>query len=147
MVAVDYWPQEEGYIVEGSPVMMCVSASTIGENSSVYLSASTAGQVTVAASIAWGDSIGVALRAVTVTGQMVPVAFAGIVKMIGNCTLALGDNVCSNGDDTAKVIDVPTSLNIMNGSDVGTAYILGTALHAAVGDNLGDEILVLIGRR
>ena len=140
----DYWPQEEGYIVEGNPVMMCVSASTIGENSCVYLSGTTAGQVTVAASAAWGDSIGVALRAVTVTGDMVPVAFGGIVKMIGDATIALGETVMSNGDDTSKVVDTTTSANMMLG-DNGTAYVLGRALQASASE-ADDEILVLLGR-
>jgi len=142
-LAVDRWPQEEGYIVEGNPVMMCVSGGTITENASVMLSATTAGQVTVTHGANWGDAIGVALRAVTVTGDMVPVAFGGIVKMLNDGTIALGETVCNLGDDTSKVIDTASSANMMLG-DNGTAYVLGIALHAGVTD--GDEILVMLGR-
>ena len=146
MVGTDYWPQEEGYIVEGSPVMLCVSAGTIAEMACVKLSTTTAGCVTVAATAAAGDSLGVALRAVTITGQMVPVAFKGAVKMLVGGTLALGVPVMSNGGtdpNTSEVINTVTSANIVLG-DTGTSRILGLALHA--GATLADEILVLLGR-
>jgi hypothetical protein len=142
MVGIDYWPQEEGYIVEGAPVMMCYAAAAVGENSCVKLSATTAGRVDVAASAAAGDSLGVALRA-TSGGQYIPVAFGGIVKMIVGGTLALGAPCISFGSDTAKVVDTGTSADIMLG-DNGTQRVLGTTLHAGV--TLTDEILVLLGR-
>jgi hypothetical protein len=140
-MTTDYWPQEEGYIVEGSPVMMCKAGGSIGEMDCVYLSATASGCVTVATNALWGDSIGVALRSAT-TGQMVPVAFDGIVKLIANATIALGQMVCNAAAATAKIIDTPVSANCIKG-DTGTAYILGTALQAAV--THGDEILVMLG--
>jgi len=143
MVGSDYWPQEEGYIVEGAPVMMCVSGGTITEMACVYLSGTTAGQVTVTTNAAWGDSIGVALRAVSGAGKMVPVAFAGVVKLLADATLALGQQVCNQAAGGNKIIDTPTSANIKLG-DNGTAYVLGIALQAAADDE--DEILVLLGR-
>ena len=142
-MATDFWPQEEGYIVEGSPVMMCYAAAAVGENSCVKLSATTAGRIDVAASAAAGDAIGVALRA-TSGGQMIPVAFAGIVKMIGDATLALGAPVISAGSDTSKVVDTGTSANIVLGDD-GTQRVLGLTLHESA-DQQDDEILVLLGR-
>ena len=143
-MATDFWPQEEGYIVEGAPVMMCYAAAAVGENSCVKLSATTAGRVDVAASAAAGDSLGVALRA-TSGGQMIPVAFAGIVKMIGDATLALGAPIISAGSDTAKIVDSGQSTDIMLGDDAGTQRILGTTLHESA-DQEDDEILVILGR-
>jgi len=130
MVGIDYWPQEEGYIVEGSPVMMCYAAAAVGEMSCVKLSATTAGRIDVAASAAAGDSIGVALRA-TAGAQMIPVAFSGVVKLVVAGTLALGAPVIAHGSDTAKIVDTGTSTDVMIG-DSGTQRILGLALHAGV---------------
>ena len=142
MAAADYWPQEEGYIVEGSPVMMCVTSSAVTENCVVRLTATTAGAVTVGVTAAWGDCVGVALRDVD-SGQMCPVAFHGVVKMLADATLALGQQVCSSAAGANKIIDTPTSANIKLGDD-GSAYVLGTTLQAAADDQ--DEILLLLGR-
>ena len=142
MAGADYWPQEEGYIVEGAPVIMCVSSSGITENACVRLTATTAGQVTVGVGAVWGDCIGVALRACN-SGQVVPVAFGGIVKMLADATLALGQHVCNQATGGNKVIDLPVSANVLIGTQ-GTAYVLGLALQEAADDE--DEILVLLGR-
>jgi len=142
-MGTDYWPQEEGYIVEGSPVMMCRATAAIGEMSCVKLGTTAVGVVQVTASAAAGDSIGVALRAATAANQMIPVAFGGIVKMIVGGTLGLQAPCISQGVDTAEVLDTGTSVDIILG-DNGTQRILGTTLHAGV--TLADEILVLLGR-
>jgi hypothetical protein len=143
MAGTDYWPQEEGYIVEGAPVIMCLSTSNITEMAAVRLTATTAGCVSVGVGAVWGDCIGVALRACS-SGQMVPVAFKGVVKMLADATLALGQHVCNQATGGNKIIDGPAAGNVMLG-DNGTAYILGTALQASADDE--DEILVLLGRK
>ena len=143
MAAYDYWPQEEGYIVEGTPVMMCYAAAAVGEMSCVKLSATTAGRIDIAASAAAGDSIGVALRA-TAGGAMIPIAFGGIVKMLAGGTLVLGTPVISHGSDTAAIVDPNTSVNVMVG-DNGTQRILGLTLHEC--ETIADEVLILLGRR
>ena len=146
MVAVtDYWPQEEGYIVEGAPVMMCVSTSDITENACVRLTATTIGQVSVGIGVEAGDCIGVALRSCE-SGQVVPVAFKGIVKVLADASLALGLHVQSSTNNLAAVVDAPGAVNIMQGTDVaGTVHIFGTALQEGVND-CEDEILILLGR-
>ena len=142
MAGTDYWPQEEGYIVEGATVMMCVTGGTITEMACVQISGTTAGQITVAHSAAYGDAVGVALRACSVTGQMIPVAFDGVVKMLADATLAAQQIVMAAGSDTSKVIDGPASNSLyLNG---GSAWVMGMALQAAADDE--DQILVLLGR-
>jgi len=142
-MVTDYWPQEEGYIVEGAPVMMCKTAGTIVEMACVEINASaTAGEVLVDHGSNVGDSIGVCLRACTVTGQMVPVAFGGVVKMLSAGAFVVQEHVIGNGADTSAVIRSATY-----GSDdlyfnEGTAWILGIALQAAIG--AGDEVLILL---
>ena len=140
MAGTDYWPQEEGYIYEGAPVMQCVASGAITENACVKLAAATVGNVVVAQSTTWGECIGVALRAVA-TGQVVPVAFGGIVKMLADATLALGHQVVSSAAGGNKLIDGPGTANVKIGSN-GTAFLMGTILQAAATE--GDEILSLI---
>lgn len=142
-MVTDYWPQEEGYIVEGSPVMMCQTGDTIVEMACVKITGSTAGHVLVDHSAAACDSIGVCLRACTVTGQMVPVAFGGVVKMTSSGAFGVQEPVGSTGTDTSQVV----ALLGAHGSDdlyfnEGTAWMLGHALHAAAG--AGDDILILL---
>ena len=141
-MATDFWPQEEGYIYEGAPVMMCVAGAAITENGCVKLSATTAGQVTVTESTTWGECIGVALRAVA-SGKVVPVAFGGIVKILADGTFALGLQVVSSAAGGNKVIDGAASANMSIG-DGGSAHFMGTLLQAS-SDDL-DEVLLLIGR-
>ena len=147
-MATDYWPQEEGYIVEGSPVMMCQTAGTISEMACVEINTGAAGYVLVdhgSAAVNGGDAIGVCLRACTVTGQMVPVAFGGIVKLLANSTIAVQQHVISNGTDDAKVIR-PAVAESIGSNDLyfngGSAWLLGMALQAGI--THGDEILVLL---
>lgn len=143
MVAVDYWPQEEGYIVEGSPVMMCETAGTITEMACVEINnAGAAGPVLVDHGSNVGDSIGVALRADTVGGQMIPVAFGGIVKMLAAGAFVVQEPVISNGADTSAVIKVSTYGSNDLYFNAGTVWILGLALQAAV--NVNDEVLILL---
>ena len=144
-MATDFWPQEEGYIVEGSPNMMCLASGAIAEFACVKLSATATGVVTVAASAAAGDSIGVALRSAA-DGQMLPVCFEGICKMIADATITLGQSVQSYGANTAAVVDSGGSEDHVGyGDTAGTKKLLGTALHASADQN-DDEILVWVGR-
>jgi len=144
-MATDYWPQEEGYIVEGSPVMMCQTAGTITEMACVEINntAAAGGYVAVDHGSAIGDSVGVALRACTVTGEMVPVAFGGIVKMLADSTIGVQEHVMGNGSDDAKVVRKQHLGSDDMYFNQGTAWVLGMALQAGITD--GDEILVLLG--
>ena len=144
MVGIDYWPQEEGYIVEGTPVAMCVAAAAISEMAAVKLSSTAVGSINVATNAAKGDSIGVALRAATAAGDMIPVAFGGIVKMVVGGTLALQDCVLTEGLGNSDVIQTQNSTDLVIADQAGYS-ILGMALHA--GATIADEILVLLGRR
>ena len=140
-MANDYWPQEEGYVVEGDPVMMCYAAAAVGEMSCVKLSATAAGIVSVAASAGAGDSLGIALRA-TAGGQLIPVAFGGIVKLIANAAIGMGVLVQSLGTDTPNVTVTGASNVLQIGDQAGTR-VLGTSLQEALAGT--DDILVCLG--
>lgn len=137
-MATDYWPDEEGYIFEGCMVLPCKAAGTISEMNPVLMSATAAGVITVDHGAgAVGDTCAIALRAAN-TGDFIPCAFSGVVKMIGQCTIALGDAVIG-GITTggASCVDCDTF-------DGGAASykLLGMALQGAA--TTGDEILVLL---
>lgn len=145
VAATDYWPQEEGYIVEGSPVMMCKTDGTITEMSTIKITTGAAGYVSVDHSALVADSIGVALRACTVTGQFIPIAFGGIVKMLADSTIVVQQPIVNESTNSSKVEGYDPARNVgsddmfFNGS---SAWILGLALQNGVTD--GDEILILL---
>ena len=77
----DYWPQEEGAVFDaGSYILPCYPEGTISELSSVKPGASTtAGRIDVVVSAAFGDGIGIALKASTGAGapSRIPILFYG----------------------------------------------------------------------
>jgi hypothetical protein len=141
-MATDYWPDEEGYIVEGLTIGFCYADAAIGEMDAVQVTGTTAGRVRVATSAATGDSQGVALKAAGAAGAYIPVAFTGVVKMTAACSISVGDLVAGaiTGDSVIEFDDESDNLTGLGGS----AWLLGMALQAAA--TTGDEILVLLGR-
>ena len=93
MVTIDWYPDEEGSIVDGLICGFCYADGAIAEGNIVKWGTTAAGRVAVIVSAAVGDGIGVALKAASGAGVMVPVAFSGIVKMLVNETLVIGDLV------------------------------------------------------
>jgi predicted RecA/RadA family phage recombinase len=136
-MATDYWPDEEGYIYEGCMVLPCKAAAVITEGYLVLLSATAAGVITVTQSAgAVGDTVAVALRAAN-TGDFIPCAFSGVVKLVAGCTIALHDAVIG-GTTAGKVV-----VNCSTFDGAAASYrLLGMALQA--GGTTGDEILVLL---
>jgi len=131
--------------------MMCVTDGTIVEMACCKVTASaTAGEVHVDHSALMGDSIGVALRACTVTGEAIPVAFGGIVKMLADSTIIVQQCLISQGTDSSKVVRMNAAANVgsndlwinYSAAALGTAWIMGLALQAGITD--GDEILMLL---
>ena len=65
----DYWPSEEGAIVEGGLVLNCYADGAISEGSSVKWGTAAANRLPVAATAAFGDACGVALKAASAAGD------------------------------------------------------------------------------
>lgn len=139
MVTVDWYPDEEGSIVDGLICGFCYADGAIAEGNIVKWGTSASGRVAVIVSAAIGDGIGVALKAASGAGAYVPVAFSGIVKMLVNETLAIGDLVISN--NTVTIVGVGASNTLCINS--ATQKILGCLMQAAADDE--DEVLVLLG--
>jgi hypothetical protein len=138
---VDYWPSEEGAIVEGGLILNCYADAAISEGACVKWGTTGANKLPVATSAAMGDSCGVALKAATAAGDIIPVCFHGLVKMMLGETLAIGDAVVSAGS-TGKVYGIEAASSPMLESVAGaTMYILG---YLFGGGNPGDEVPVLI---
>jgi hypothetical protein len=138
---VDYWPSEEGAIVEGGLVLNCTAAAAISEGSCVKWGTAAANTLPVAATAAYGDSCGVALKAATAAGDIIPVCFHGLVKMMLGETLVIGDAVIAMGT-TGKVYGIEAASSASLESVTGaTVWILGYCFGGGIP---GDEIPVLI---
>ena len=139
MVTVDWYPDEEGSIVDGLICGFCYADGALAEGNIVKWGTSAVGRVAVIVSAAVGDGIGVALKAASGAGAYVPVAFSGIVKMLVNETLAIGDLVLNL--DTISIGGIGDSNTLCINSF--TQKILGCIMQASADDE--DEVLVLLG--
>jgi hypothetical protein len=145
----DLYPDEEGYISDGSVIAFCKAAGTIALHSGVTLGATAvSGAVSVVAGTADGDSVAVALKAAS-TNDYIPVCFYGVVKMVAGDTIDEGD-VVKNDASATYVLPIDTLTHDqftlwrgVVGATTGTAWRLGTAIQA--GASSGDELLVLVG--
>ena len=140
----DYYPDEEGVLLDGISLGWCQASTTIAANQQVALDTATAGNVVVKAG-AYHDSIGLAMRAGS-SSDYVPVLFYGVAKMKLAITVAAGAPVVSA--TTANVVYPMYSyatatylcyLHALNST--GTCEVLGRALQGGVTD---DEVLILI---
>jgi hypothetical protein len=146
----DLYPDEEGYISDGTVISFCKAAGTIALHSGVTLgTTAVSGAVSVVAGSADSDSVAVALKAAN-TNDYVPVCFFGIVKMVAGDTINEGDVVMNDASAT-YVLPIATLTHDeftlwrgVVGATTGTGWRLGTAIQAGAAS--GDELLVLIGR-
>jgi len=147
-MATDWYPSEEGAIFEDAAfILPCYPDAAITEMSSVKPGTSAAGRVSVAASTAMGDGIGVALRAATDTAvpERIPVLFYGGIKTTrsnGSTNITSGNFVMNS--ITTTVTDVGTMAIASLDGFGGASHILGMALQTTTADS--DEILVLVGK-
>ena len=139
----DNYPNKDGYVADGICVGFCYAeASTITLGSFVKFGTTRADYIGVAITAAAGDAVGMALKAASAAGDIIPVAFLGVVKATVHSTTAIG-NLLSNSITTVTSV-VPLAYTsdklLING---GTAHVLGTALQT--GAVPGDSILVHLG--
>ena len=143
----DLYPEEEGYISDGTVIGFCKAAGSIALHSGVFLGATAvSGAVSVVAGSADGDSIAVALKAAD-TNDTIPVCFHGIVKMVIGDTMTAGDIVKNDASATyvlplVYTVDDILKLRGLNGT--GTVIRLGLLMQDGAAS--GDEALVFIGR-
>jgi hypothetical protein len=143
-LAVDYYPDEEGVLLDGISLGWCIASTTIDANQQVAFDTATAGNV-VALAGAYRDSCGVAMRAAS-SSDYVPVLLYGIVKMKLAITVAAGSPVQSATAAgyvyPAASIATATYLSYMKALCYGgTVHILGKALQGGLTD---DEVLILV---
>ena len=138
-MVTDWYPDEEGSIVDGLICGFCYADGEIAEGNIVKWGTSASGRVAVAVSTAVGDGIGVALKAASGAGAYIPVAFSGIVKMTVDETLAIGDLVISESSIAIVGVGASTTLTINS----ATQKIIGCLMQAATDE--ADEVLVLLG--
>jgi hypothetical protein len=149
---VDYYPDEEGYISDGTIVGFCKALNSISLHQSVaFGTTNTTSYISVVAG-AYTTGVGIALKAAD-TNDYIPVAFKGIVKQTANTAVAIpvgravvagttagyvsGIETIAAGTDVVFI----TYQNIVPGATTRN-WRLGYALQTATTD--GDEILVML---
>jgi hypothetical protein len=147
----DFYPQEEGCVFDyNAYIVPCYPDAAISELSSVKVGTTAAGRISVTASSALGDGIGIALRASTSAGapSRIPVLFRGIIKM------ATSGLVTAHGavSGSFAINSITTTCTALGGAEVyarlvaggGASYIMGMWLQTAAA--AGDECLLLVGK-
>lgn len=144
---VDLYPDEEGYISNGTIIGYCKAADSIALHEGVSIGVtSVSGAVSVLAGAADGDCLAVALKAAD-TGDFIPVCFHGLVKMVIGDTCTAGDIVKNDASATYVIPIVQTVDTILKFRGLnGTGTIIRLGLLMQPGDASGDEALVFIGR-
>lgn len=149
----DLFPNKDGYIEDGHVIGFCYAEdTTMTAGAFVKFGATTrANYVSVAVSDDACDAVGMCLRTPAATGDIIPVAFQGIVKAACHSTIAIGDLVGNSSTTVTALIEALgayASNTLQHNSTNYTARILGMALQA--GDsNAGvnpDEILILLNK-
>ena len=147
-MAVDYFPNKDGYIEDGHVVGFCYADDVVmTAGAFVTWGASRANYVAVKASDLACDAVGMCLRTPAAVGDIVPVAFKGIVKAAVHSTIAIGDLVGNSSTTITALIpvfDAYASNLLFHNSSLYTAKILGMALQAGAVPK--DEILIMINK-
>jgi hypothetical protein len=147
----DYYPQEEGAIFDsGAYIIPCRPDDTISEMSSVTVGTTVAGRISVLASAATGDGIGIALKASTAAGtpSRIPVLFYGICKVTGsaiaNYYLVAGSFAMNNLTTTFLAHQtIAYNATVAGG---GGSHIMGLCLQGPSGPGGAHEVLLLVGK-
>ena len=153
-MATDYYPQEEGAIFDyNSYIIPCYPDGAIGEMQSVKVGTTVAGRISVLASAASGDGIGVALREATAAGvpSRIPILFRGIAKLKSGATaghyLFLKSYVYNFSTGTTYYCYNTTTWANLKAAGAGGSYVLGLCLQGVTAaSGSGDECLVLVGK-
>lgn len=143
-MAIDYWPEQDGIIVKGMICSFCRADAAIPAGRIVAWGAgSGVSIVSVKSSAAIGDGCGVALKAAGAAGDIIPVVFSGIIKLVTDETLSIGNLVTNLSSLYIAGVGASNTLAI-NSDAAATGTILGCVMQAGAADD-GDEVLVMLG--
>jgi hypothetical protein len=140
----DYYPDEEGVLIDGISVGWCQASTAITAGGGVALDTATSGNIVVKAGTISFDCQGVAMRSAA-SSDYLPVLFYGVAKFLLGGTCVVGSPVGA-GTTAGYVLRIPTytdaQVSLLHGLNyTGTVEILGRAIQ---GGTTGDEILVLV---
>ena len=143
-MATDWWPSEEGIIVEGLTFFGYCEAA-IAEGAPCKVGATTtAGRLQITTATGLGDAQLVALKK-GAQYDTIPVAESGLMKMINDqdANISAGEfvmNSVEGGVATGESVTNSTKLALFG----GTSYVLGMSLQTTTAKH--DEIIVLLGK-
>jgi predicted RecA/RadA family phage recombinase len=148
-MATDWWPTQEGRIVDGLTLNCIAEDGDIVEGQSVTWGTSTSGQITVDGSSGLGDGWGIALNASAAAGDAVAVLVYGLYKLtVSNATgqPAQGEFCMSSGGTyITSIQDCGFTVDTLVATDAaGSSYLLGMAMQSATANS--DDIVVFIGK-
>jgi hypothetical protein len=140
----DYYPDEEGVLVDGISVGWVQLSTTCVAMDSLKFDTATAGNIVMKHADDY-EGVGVAMRAGS-SSDYVPVLFYGVAKMTLAGTCVVGSPVCSatTGGQILRLNSWATNtyFYLLHGlCYTGTVEVLGKALQ---GGTTGDEILILV---
>jgi len=138
-LVTDWYPDEEGSIVDGLICGFCYADGAVALGNCVTWGTSASGRVAVKASVAVGDGIGIALKAASGAGEYIPVAFSGIVKLMVDETLGIGELVISQSSIALVGVGDSDTLYINS----ATQMIIGCIMQESTDES--DEVLTLLG--
>jgi len=146
MVVVDYFPKKDGYICDGMVIGFCTAEdTTMAAGSWVTFGTTVANYIAVKITALAADAVGMCLRAPGAIGDVVPVAFQGVVKTAVHSTISIGDLVSNSITTVTAIVEALGAFASANQLfNAGSARILGTALQDGLAP--GDEILVLLNK-
>jgi hypothetical protein len=146
-MATDWWPSQEGRLVDGVTLNCIAEDGSIVEGQAVCCGTDTAGQFTVDGASGLGDGWGVALKASAAAGDPLPVLTYGVYKMtVSNGTAQPGKGEMVMNSSTIYVTSVNDCGETYDTlyAFAGASYILGMVLIGATAT--GDEIPILVGK-
>jgi hypothetical protein len=152
-MATDLWPDADGLIADGFTIGFAYADSTsITANYAVKVGTTGASKIPVTVAAAVGDGVAVALKTPVAVGDMIPLCFYGLVKMVN----------CASGDDSAALMPTIGKF-VMNSAALGVqgyrtllttnmalftgasaCNILGLCLQTCTA--VSDEFAVLVGK-
>ncbi len=149
-MATDFWPDQDGRLVDGCTIGFCYAESTsITANYAVKMGTSTASRIGVGVCAANGDGIGVALKTPVAVGDPIPVLMMGLIKMklsAGAMNTGvfpkIGSFIINSVTDGISGTGTVATTNLQ--LFLGPSYILGIAWATATA--LSDEIPVFVGK-
>ena len=146
-MATDWWPEQNGRLTDGLTIM-CNAEAGGTEGSTCKFGTSTASQIRVADSSAFGDGWGIQLKATSAAGDAVPVLVYGLFKSTysGATTQVTQGGFVMNSITTSTSVIGTFGANSLANLKLfgGGSYVLGMAMQTVTAT--ADKYVLFVGK-